>query len=401
MYNVTYNIKITQRTNGRTGVLVFDFVEKYEWDSSWKNMTDKGTISLPKNLYYTDEDGAKHPLAGSTANVGGYTENPFFMRGDKISLESGYSYFNKAGVQIFESRKIFDGYISKVNSGIPIELEVEDSMWVLKQTPLANKTYKSTDSLESIMKDVIAQVNKTQGTALTYRALNVTNFGQLIVNNETAAQLLNRLHKTFGFNSYFRDEELRCGSLIYVESDSSTQTFIMNGVDGNVLAEGQELVYQRKDDIKISALAHNTIEQLTGESTKDNKPKTKQTRLEVLVSIVNGKRIDRPIAKGEVVPANEDGERMTFFFPSAKNTKDLADLASAKLIQNYYTGLKGKFIVYGIPYVRHGDYVLIKNPQQPEQNGRYKVKAVTYTGGTDGNRQEIEIDYKSDFNIIL
>ena len=268
-------------------------------------------------------------------------------------------------------------------------------MWLLKQTPLENRTFNSNDTLEVIITWIIGQVNKIHGTSLTARALNVTNFGTELVYNETASQFLNRLHKKYVFNSYFRCNELRSGSLIYVESESQTQTFIMNGINGNVLADGQDLTYQRKDDIKLSAIAHNTIEESAGSLTKDGHPKTKKKRLEVLVSIKNGEREVRVIEKGQTVPANEDGERMTFFFPSAKTTSELADLAYDKLIQNYYDGLRGKFRAYGIPFVQHGDYAVIQNPEQSEQDGRYKIKGVYYYGGiNDGLRQEHELDYK-------
>lgn len=396
MYNVIYDIEIIQRTNGRKDKLSFDFCQSYEWKSGWANMTDSGSVVLPSNLYYIDKFGEKKPLSGSATNQGGFTGTPFFMKGDKVILKSGYTYFNKLGVQIFEMNKIFEGYISNVNSGVPIELEVEDNMWLLKQTPLENKTFKSTDTLEDILQWIVQQANKVHGTNLVSNSLTKTNFGTLVVNNETASQLLNRLHKTYGFNSYFRDNELRCGSLIYVESEAQEQVFIMNGEDGNVLADGQELQYQRKDDIKISALAHNTIEEASGATTKDGHGKTKKVRLEVLVSIENNKRVDRVIAKGQSAPNNEDGERMQFFFPSAKNTKELADLAYDKLIQSYYTGLKGKFKSYGTPYIRHGDYAKIINPKLNEQDGKYKVKSVIYSGSeSDGHRQEIEIDYKA------
>lgn len=395
MFNPIFNITIKQRTNGRSDELSFDFCESFEWNSSWKNMTDSGKIVLPRNLYFTDKYGTKHPLAGSTQNVGGFTESPFFMRGDSITLDAGYTYFNKEGLQIFETSRIIEGYISKVNSGTPIELEIEDSMWLLKQTPLENRTFKSTDTLESIITWIVGRVNSIHGTSLTARALNVTNFGTELVYNETASQFLNRLHKKYGFNTYFRGTELRSGSLIYVESESQNQTFIMNGINGNVLAEGQDLTYQRKDDVVLSAIAHNVIEESSGGTTKDGHPKTKKNRLEVLVTIKNGQRSTKVIQKGQSVPANDEGERMEFYFVSAKTTDELADLAYDKLIQNYYDGLRGKFRVYGIPFIRHGDYATIINPQQPEQNGTYKVKGVYYYGGiNDGLRQEPELDYK-------
>jgi len=306
VYNVVINIVIQQVGNiaypNRNKELSFDFAESYQWNSSWKNMTDKGKFSIPKNLFYRDKYGKLLPLDGNAVNIGGLNSEPLFVRGDKVTLSSGYSYVLTNGTSVTETSEIFRGYISTVNSGIPVEIEVEDNMWLLKQTALPNKTFTSSDTLESILNWVVTQVNSVHNTSLTYRSLAKTNFGALVVNNETVSQLLDRLHKLYGFNSYFRGDELRCGSLIYVESDAQTQIFIMNGQSGNVCAENQELEYQRKDDIVLSAIAHNTITESTGKTTKDGKPKTKKERIEVLVTIRNGQRVDKVITKGEQRP---------------------------------------------------------------------------------------------------
>ena len=55
--------------------------------------------------------------------------------------------------------------------------------------------------------------------------------------------------------------------------------------------------------------------------------------------------------------------------------------------------MKGKFKTFGLPFVKHGDYVDIIDPVLPERNGRYVVKGVGYEGGINGLRQEIELDY--------
>jgi hypothetical protein len=72
----------------------------------------------------------------------------------------------------------------------------------------------------------------------------------------------------------------------------------------------------------------------------------------------------------------------------------LIDLAAAELKKYYYTGLRGKITVFGLPYVRQGDNVKLIDDKLPERNGVYKIKAVEYKGGTGGLRQVIELDYK-------
>jgi hypothetical protein len=91
--------------------------------------------------------------------------------------------------------------------------------------------------------------------------------------------------------------------------------------------------------------------------------------------------------------ANVSGERRTLHFWNVPTTDKLIELATAELKKYYYTGLKGKFLTFGMPLVRQGDNVDILNPVLPEVNGRYKVKGVRYTGGINGLKQEIELDY--------
>ena len=395
MYNVTAHITITQRPSdqwpNRTRTFALEFFEGYEWESSWEELTDKGSITLPKNLKVADD---KNPLEGDGVNIGGFGKEPLFLRGDRITLDAGYRYLDRTLNQwVKDDARIITGYISKVNSGIPVRLEVEDNMWLFKQTPLPNRTWTDSDTLEDIMAWMIAEANRIHGTALTYRALTKTGFGELVVHNETAAQLLNRLQREYGFQSYFRGDELRCGVLVYFADDANTLTFYMNGPRGNVPADGQQLEYQRREDIVLSAVAHNTITEKTGAQTKDGQDKTRRTRLQVLVTIRNGRVTSQVIAKGERAPDATEGERRTLFFPGAQTTDELARLAKEELEKFYYDGLTGTFDTFGIPYVRHGDNVRIINPKQPEQDGLYRVRSVAYTGG-NGLRQQVKLHYR-------
>jgi hypothetical protein len=142
-------------------------------------------------------------------------------------------------------------------------------------------------------------------------------------------------------------------------------------------------------------VAKNTIEQSTGKFTQDGIAKLKKVRLEVLVSFKNGSDTPTVIigTKENPLPPNTGGERRTLHFPGALTTDELVRLASNELRKYFYTGFKGKFETFGIPFVQIGYNVDLIDPALPERNGRYKVKAVKYTGGVKGLRQEIELDY--------
>jgi hypothetical protein len=286
-----------------------------------------------------------------------------------------------------------------VYSSIPIKLDIEDNMWLLKQTamPMPNKTFTTKNNVEDILKYIIDTVNAKHKVKFTYYDDAKTNIGNIIVGNETAAQLLNRIGKLYGLRAYFRGTELRCGVFINIEKESQTQTFILNGTKANVLADGQELEYRRKDDVVLSAIAHNTIEEeVKGKKNKDGSSKSKHKRLEVLVTLKNGDWEYNEIKQGEQVPENNEGERRTFFFAGAKTIAELQEAAKKELLKYYYTGLNGSFKSLAIPYIRHNDKAKIINPKLPEQNGTYRVKAVNYEGGLNGLTQTIYLDYKID-----
>ena len=397
MFRVLTNIVISQQPSKtwpkRNTVVNMNFCNKYEASDSWRDLTNNGKLIIPKNLYFRDQFGKLQPLHGTNINVGGFSSNaPLVLRGDRVVISSGYKYFatQNASRETTNINQVFAGYISKVSSNIPIEMELEDNMWILKQTPVETMTFTKSQGLNAILQYIVGRANTVYGTSLTYKALTDTTFGDFPIGNETACQVLQRLQKTFGFESYFRGNELRSGVLIYVPGEAVTRNFTFQK---DIIED--ELEYVRKDDIVLSAVARNCIVESTGKTNKDGTAKTKRVRLEVLVTLRNGLTTIKTIEKGQSVPPNEEGERRTLFFPGATTTQQLADLAIAELTKYYYTGLKGTFTTFGLPFVRQGDNVTLTNPVLPEQNGTYKVKRVDYSGGFDiGLRQKIHLDFK-------
>lgn len=392
---VTY-ITITQVPTldfpDRKLVLFFDFVNEFTASDSWASLTNKGTIVLPKKIYYKDKYGRQQPLEGTNKNIGGFSNPvPFFLRGDTVKIEAGYRYFNQSGSEVTDTSVMFTGYISKVSSKKPINLELEDNMWKLKQVQAigGNNQFfsKNKYTVESMVKEMMVN----SGLTFSVNTTTSTSVGDFLVQNETIAEVLARMQKEYGFMAYFRGNELRVGSFVYIESDAITNTFVFQQ---NIISD--ELDYQRKDDIVLSAVATNTIDELTGKHTKDGQEKTKKKKLEVLVTFRNSNT--KPeiyiASKGKPIPPNTGGERRTLKFFGAKTTDELATLAANELRKYYYTGYKGKFTTFGIPFVKQGDNVVIQDPLLPERDGKYKVKSVEYKGGVSGLRQVVTLDYK-------
>jgi len=393
------HITITQKTDftnsesvvtKREKIFFFDFCNSWEIRDGWENMTTNGKIIFPKNMSVVDT-ATKTTLSffGKNKNVAGFNGAPLLMRGDKVKIEAYYIYWDdNLNEKQTEKRIVFDGYITKINAKTPVEIEVEDNMYLLKQLPMINGAYGSGVSLETILTNALIDtgltVNQLTSTKLTW------DNSLLMVENITVAQFLEKLRKDAFLHCYFKGKELRVGSIVYIEAEAKTKTFQFQE---NIISS--DLTFVRKDDVVLSAVASNHIEEKTGKITKDGHEKTRNSRIEVLVWFDrSGKFQSKEVKKGDKPDANVDGERKTFHFLEAKTTADLINLAKTSLEKYYYAGFKGSFTTFGTPAVDFGDNAVIVNDLLPEQNGTYKIKAVDISGGVNGYRQKIQLDYK-------
>ena len=413
MYKVITKISFAQQPSTsfplRNKIIVFNFCHELDFNDTWETMTNSGTITLPKKMIFKDAKGKKYSL--NEMNLGGFNNNePLFLRGDKVSIDWGYLYFDSSRNQISPIQHVYDGYISEVLSKKPFVIKFEDEMWILKQkqaTGLNGRKFfsKATYTMEGMLQEMM----QANGLSYHVNALTSTTAGDFITANETIAQVLARMRKDYNLKSYFKNGELRIGSLVYLDADlidpitknkKTPAKFIFQrnrGIFGSVISDSLE--YQRKEDIEISTVAKTTDEALTGKFTKDGLAKTKKVKLEVLITFKNGS--DTPIyyptsgsaSTANPIPDNTGGQRFTDTFPMGTSLEKMKRDATNNLRLRYYTGFKGKFTTFGTPFVQQGDDVDLLNPALPEMNGRYKVKGVSYKGGVGGLRQEIELDY--------
>lgn len=400
--SVVFTQQPTQDWPQRIRKLEYNFVHAFEAEDSWSNLTNKAKITIPKNVHVIDENGKSVSLAGTNVNAGGFSASPpLFLRGDKVTIQAGYKYFLELGHETTTVNTMFTGFITNVSSRIPIEIECEDNMAILKQIAAPDKVFRGSEyTVESMLTELL------QGTGLTVRKGETTGIGDFRTHGETVCEILARLQKDFGLPSYFRGNELRCGFPIYVEQDAiddGTKWFLFNrgfrdskkfGLQGPIIKD--QLEYKRKDDVNLSAIAYSVNKNELQTVTKDGHQKTKSERLEVYVGFKNGRTVSIIKSPGQKTefPLDDAGERRTMFFFNITDPNKLIEKALAKLQTYYYTGLRGKFISFGLPFVRQGDNIMIDDNLLPERNGKYKVKSVKYNGGVSGLRQEISLDFK-------
>lgn len=370
----------------RSNRLFFDFVNEIESQDSWEDFTNDAKFTIPKNIYYIDQNKRRVNLGNTNTNIGGFEGVPTFLRGDEIIIITGYRY-TEGENEMLNTAIIFSGFVTQVNSKKPITIHCEDNMYKMKQIPAPNKVFKASEyTLEKILNELLA------GTQFTVNALTKTSIGDFRTQNETVCDILSRLRNDYHFESYFRGNELRCGSQVYIEAEADTQAFTFQE---NIIEEN--LIYNRKDDVVLSALAYSINKKEINIMTKDGNIKTRKERLEVLVTYQRGVFTANKKAPGQKAdfPANYTGERRTLFFWDITDINILIQKAEEELKKYYYTGFKGTFTTFGIPFVRQGDNAQLIDKILPERNGIYKIKSVKYRLTFEGGlRQEIELDYR-------
>lgn len=391
VFELTITQKPTKDFPNRNKIFFFDALCEYDIVSTPFNLTDTAEFIIPKDIYARDENNKLYPLAGTNRPLGGSTDTaPLFLKGDEVLFNVGYIFEDEDGTDIMQITgrnglpDMFSGFIVQVASDSPFRLMCEDAMWKLKQIPVPKKTWTGY-SVQKMFAEILSGSGYTVSTksdiTIDY------DMGHFETKNETAAQVLARMRKELKFESYFRGKELRIGLPIYYEEEARTLDFAFQE---NIISS--DLTYKRKDDIVLSAVVTTKVVKADNKKSKDGEAKIKTEDLEILVYTKPDGTFDYTSQKP--FPENVEGERRTLNYNNV-NEKRMFELGKAELEKYHYTGFRGHFLTFTLPFVKHGDNVNITNPKLPDQNGQYKVKALRYYGSdSTGARQEITVDYK-------
>lgn len=195
--------------NGRKE-LVFNKVSAITTQSSFKQLTDRATVTLPRNIKFFKSNKVRE----------------VFRRGAPIKIEFGYN-----GVYVTE----FEGYVTQVSAGIPIVLTCEDEMWQLKQLPV-NVSFKNT-TLKNLLETI------APGYAVD--ALEGVELGGVRFSKTTVALVLDKLSKApYNLYSYMRGNQLVCGKYYADDSEEDTVDFHL---ERNAVSN--DLNYRSAEDI--------------------------------------------------------------------------------------------------------------------------------------------------------
>lgn len=211
--------KVVFHKNDRREEIVIHKVHAIEFQTSFKEKTSKGSISLPRNVATFDR-----------MNV-----RDVFQRGDALTIYFGYN-----GNMVEE----FSGYISRVGADIPIKIEFEDEMQRIKQMPVNYSSPNTT--LKELLKAIIPgyEIDALDGVTLGSVRLAKTQVGPV----------LEKLKSDWGFYTWMDGRKVVCGKYYTTKTEKPTAHFHL---ERNCVSTA--LNYKRKDEVRIKIKAVSTL----------------------------------------------------------------------------------------------------------------------------------------------
>ncbi|MFC3333832.1 hypothetical protein [Flavobacterium palustre] len=210
---------VFHKNERRAEDLVLFRVTELEYESSWKELTDRGSLTLPRNVRYFNK----------------YRVNEVFKRGDKLTIYFGYDGNNV---------KEFEGYVSEVSADIPIVIKFEDEMFNVRKIPV---NYSSPNvELKELLQAIIPgyEIDALEGVQLGAVRLSKTAVGAV----------LEKLQSDWGLYAYMRGTTVVCGKYYADESEFPAVNF---NLERNCVSTA--LNYKKKEDISLKIKVVSTL----------------------------------------------------------------------------------------------------------------------------------------------
>lgn len=274
--------------------------------------------------------------------------------GDKITVEIGYNGNN---------RQEFSGYIKRVNHKQPLELELEDDLYLMRQLFL-KKSFTKVD-----VRDVLNYLNDELYKKFQVRFKLYDNIPQCTVKNF----MIN------GANGLAVLQELKEKYLL--------TTYLTNINGEQVLYAG--LLYGLKKATVKYKINRNTV---NVDNLKYTQAKDQTYKVEIVNQQPNGQvkkyEFGDKGATDTIKPAPISGYR---------TEAELKYIAQRLIEERKIDGYKGGFEAIMIPYIEPGMVIQLSDPQFKDRGtGNYYTATVTTTFGVNGGRRKPEIDIRLD-----
>jgi hypothetical protein len=211
--------KVVFHKNERREEIVLTRVTEIEFESTWKEPTSRGSLTLPRNVKFFDKNKVRDT----------------FRRGDAITIYFGYD-----GNNIKE----FEGYITEVSADIPILIKFEDEMFKIKTIPVNFSSINV--SLEGLFKTLLPnyELDVLEGVAL----------GAVRMANTQIGPVIEKLKSDWGLYTYMRGKKVVCGKYYAIDTAENTVKFHL---ERNCVSTS--LNYKNKEDVQIKIKVVSTL----------------------------------------------------------------------------------------------------------------------------------------------
>lgn len=307
------------------GEYTFFNVHNVKIIKSVDDLADTCVIELPNRFKVRGKDGVQ------------YVEKAI-KAGDKVTVSLGYEgVYN--GIE-------FQGFVKKVKPNVPVTIECEDLMYLLRRKNV-NKSWEHTT-----LKEVLQEVVKGTDIPLANNIPDI-QLDKWIIKNANGTQVLEKLREEFLLSIFIDDNQALYAGL-------SQLTNI-----------GQTVVYDLNYNIVRNELEYRTKE---------------ERRIKVKYVYIDSKNKKKEIEEGD-----PDGELRTYHTSVVSDVATLRQMARAEIERLKYDGFDGAITSFLVPYTTRGMQAHLIDNDIREINEKYFIKAVEVSFGTAGARRKITI----------
>jgi len=327
-------LRLTSRIT--IGEWSFNNCVEVEIHSSWEDMTDRCTITIPRKVRWLDKD-----LAAGTESA--------LSVGDSVKVELGYD---------FNYSTYFEGFITGIGAKTPVTIECQDAFWFLKQC-----SGKWTLGKGSTIADVLEKVEETYlnspvfekyGATINFAPFKDTQVGTVRANNVSMAFVLSTLQKKMGIVSFMRNNTLYSGLAYYDDQRNE----INRQFNYNIIDDSME------------------------------QKKAEDARIKLVVKAIDNKNL-APVEVGD-----PEGDSITYLVSGVTTQAQMRERGEAELPKYKFDGWHGSFTTFGDEFIKHGDVINLTDKVIKDRNGKFFVKKVTTRFGVNGFRNTIDLHKK-------
>ncbi len=343
-------LRLTSRIT--IGQYTFNSCVGIEINSSWEDMTDTCTITIPRKVKWIDKD-----LAAGSA--------PALAIGDPVKIELGYD---------FNYSTYFQGYVTAIGAKTPVTIECQDAFWYLKRVNsgksfqlgtapinIGNKGFSlgkgtTIKQLLATIEDIYlsSDIYKKEGAKINFIPYGKEiQIGSIRADNVSLAFVFSSIKKT-GIVTFMRGHNLYCG-VAYWEDQRNT---INRQFDYNIIEDS--LIQKRAEDNKIK----------------------------MVVKAIDNKNL-KSIEVGDA-----DGATVNYLVTGVTTQAQMKDQGEREILKYKFDGWHGSFTTFGDEFIKHGDVINLTDKVIKDRNGKFFVKGVRTNFGTEGFRNTIELHRK-------